>query len=336
MTFGDPKNLWLLALAPVAALLGLWLWRRYLRAITRWVGPNLWPRLRLDFSRGRLGTWVILLTLAVGATTLALARPQWGIVPQQIERRGVDTVFVLDSSLSMAVRDVSPSRMTLAKLLMQQLASALHGNRVALVQVEGSGLVLVPLTTDVAVIDLLLDTVSPASLPNPGTALAGALEQSLELFPEGGDKHRVVILLSDGEDHSSDWGEILPRIREAGVVVHTIGIGSEEGGPVPTSSGVGDRYKKDDEGHVVISKLKPETLRRLAAESGGRYLQVENATTRPTEIAAAIHAMEKRTMEGEILEVRAERFQWPLAVAAAALFMLTLISPLRSSKEVQP
>jgi Ca-activated chloride channel homolog len=263
-------------------------------------------------------------------------------VEREIERRGVDVVFVLDSSLSMNARDVSPSRLFAAQTLIRRLVRDMPGNRVALVQAEGEGVVMTPLTLDGAVIDLLLDAIAPGSLSVPGTRLAGPLRQALELFDPGGRGHRVVVVLSDGEDHGGGLGPALEALRREGVVVHAIGVGTPQGAPVPLPAGAPQRdgtqqrdgtllrdgtqqrdgepqLKRDADGQVVISRLAEEVLEQAADATGGVYVRATGAGADLAPVIGRIEAMATRRFASETLDTRAERFQWPLALAAAAL-----------------
>ena len=239
---------------------------------------------------GRRAVSVALLALAVLGAALALARPRWGSEVQTVERRGVDLVFVLDSSLSMAARDVTPSRLWVAKALIRRLAEEMPGNRVALVESEGEGQVLTPLTVDAAVLDLLLDAVEPGSLPVPGTELAPGLTTALGLFAEGavpGGGHRIIVLVSDGEDHGGGLERAAARLREEGVVVAALGVGTPAGGPLPlpvtpapppSATGAAPvEVKRDEDGRPVISRLDEAALEGLARETGGVYVRATSA-----------------------------------------------------------
>jgi len=334
MTFSRPEALWLALIAPLAVGAFGWFWRRQLRAIAAWSSASLWPRLGFELRGGRMAMTLIALGVAFLGTALALAKPRWGSTEQLVERRGVDIVFVLDSSLSMQARDVAPSRMEIAKALIRGMLAGLPGHRTALVQAEGKGLVLSPLTVDTAVIDLLLDTVFPASLPEPGTRIGSALDDALELFPPEGEKHRVLILVSDGEDHGSNWREALSRLSEASVIVHTIGVGTRKGTPIELPGTGERRYKQDASGRVVVSKLDPSILEEIAEASGGIYVEVDSPSADPTPLVAAINSMHTRTLTGETLEVAAERFQWPLALSALATALLLLLPPATRSRRL--
>jgi Ca-activated chloride channel family protein len=330
MSWGAPHLLWLALLAPAAAALAAWAWRRRLAAATAWAARGLWDRLLAPYRPRRLALSVGTLALAVLGAGLALAQPRWGASTERVERRGVDVVFLLDSSLSMGATDVAPSRLYVAKSLVRRLVERLPGNRVALVQTEGTGVVLAPLTIDAAVIDLLLDTVEPGSLPVPGTELAPGIQSAVRLFPPGERKHRVLVVLSDGEDHGGGLDALLDTLRQEGVVVHALGIGTPEGAPLAVPGG---GYKQDEDGRVVISQLHEETLEELARSTGGVYQRVTSAAADPREIVARIQGMEKRTLEGQSLNTLEERFQWPLALACAALLLHLARRPFRPAPQ---
>jgi len=274
-----------------------------------------------------------LLSLAIAATALGLAQPRWGESIEQVERKGVDIVFVLDSSLSMSAQDVVPSRLYAAQALMRLLVRQLPGNRVALVQAEGEGVVMAPLTVDAAVMDLLLDTVGPGTLPRPGTGLAHALDLALELFPEESEKHRAIVLLSDGEDHEGGMEDEIRQLRQRGIVVHSLGVGTHRGGPMPLPGGQPGELKRDREGNVVVTRLEEEQLQQLTDATGGTYIHVSDAGADLAPILSAIDGMEARSFEGNLLTTLEERFQWPLALAAVTLIGFLSILPISSRKE---
>jgi Ca-activated chloride channel homolog len=199
------------------------------------------------------------------------------------------------------------------------------GNRLGLVQTEGTGVILAPLTLDGGVFDLLLDTIEPASLPTPGTELAPGVETALRLFGEGSEKHRVLVVLSDGEDHGGGLDERIARLKESGVVVHAFGIGTPDGGRIPIP-GTKD-FKKDADGNLVTTRLHEETLESLARQTGGKYFRATSAAADPEPILRHIDRMEKRTLESQTLSTREERFQWPLGLSALALALYLTVGP---------
>lgn len=326
MNFADPRLIWLALAAPAAAFAAFWLQRRRAAAEAAWASRAIEPRLRSG-SRPRRPLWAaLLLGLSVLGIVLALARPRWGESIEKVDQRGVDIVFLLDTSASMGSYDVLPSRIWLAQSLVRRMAQQLPGNRVALVQAEGVGVVMAPLTVDVAVLDLLLDAVEPGSLPLPGTQFTPALRKAIDLFPAGHDKQRVLVLLSDGEDHDEELAPVIDQLVEAGIVVHTIGVGTTQGAPVPVSGREGE-FKRKAGGEVVISRLQPGVLEKLARATGGVYLEASNANADPRPILDRISAMQKRGIASSTVATLEERFQWPLAFAAAALGLWLVVSP---------
>ena len=330
MSFAEPRLLWLALLAPLVAVAAVGLWRRRLAADAAWAARGLWDRLLAAYRPGRMTLSVAALAVAVLGTCLALARPRWGEGEQKVERKGVDVVYLLDSSLSMGAKDVVPSRLAAAKVLVRRLSEAMPGNRMALVQTEGTGIVLAPLTVDGAVIDLLLDTVEPGSMPTPGTELAPGIDAALKLFGEGREKHRALILLSDGEDFGGGLAAAADKLKDEGVVVYAFGIGTPEGVhvPVPGTS----QEKLDENGRPVVSRLHEETLETLTRATGGLYQRVTSAGTDPAPMVARIEAMEKRTVESDTVNTREERFQWPAAAAALALLLYLGVAPFAPSR----
>lgn len=333
MTFGNATLLWTTLLAPFAAILAAYFWRRRLQAQESWASNGLWPRLGVICRRRRQVGSVMLLALSVLGAALALGQPRWGSVEEEVERSGVDIVFVLDSSLSMAAQDAKPSRFHIAQVIVRRLVRALPGHRVALVQAEGDGIVLAPLTIDTAVMDLLLDTVQPGTGPTPGTKLAPSIEAATELFPPGSDKHRTLVVISDGEDHGGRLGQLSALLERSGIVTHCLGVGSTEGVPIPLPETGTLQYKKDSEGDVVITRLSEDALENLSRASGGLYLRVTSAAEDLTPILEAIAGMERRTFESETLISQAERFQWPLAASICSLMLFLGWRPFQGTSE---
>lgn len=318
MSFAEPALLALLLAAPVAALAARALLAARARAEAAWSGRALIDRLRAGGAPRSPWIAAIAIAIAIAGLALGLARPRWGTATRTVERKGVDVVFVLDCSLSMAASDVAPSRFWLARSLIRRMTAALPGERVALVGAEGVGVVLTPLTVDAAVIDLLLDAAEPGTLPVPGTRLAPALDKALSLFPAGGRSHRAVVLVSDGEDHGEELDETLTALDREGVVVHAIGVGTAHGAPIPLADRPGE-VKRDRTGRAVVTRLESTSLRRLAGATGGLYLEAADASAEPAAIVAAIDDMPARLHDAAQIETLEERFQWPLALAAAAL-----------------
>lgn len=329
MEFSTP--LWLVALAAVPALLAVEAWcvRRDRERTARLVARALWPK--VIERPAEWWRWLRLGLLAAGVVGLAvaLAGPRWGMVREKVEREGVDVVFVVDTSGSMAAEDVQPNRFFLARAALASLLDALEGDRVALVALEGEAFPLVPLTLDAGAVGLFLETMEPGIVPTPGTSLGAGIEAALTLFVDEQRANKVIVLVSDGEDLEDSIEGGLRAARGKGVVVHAVGVGTAEGAPVPHFDGEGRRagFKKDRDGTVVVSRLHEAALQRLARETGGQYVRVSPAGAGAWQIAAAVRGMEQKSLAQEYSYRPKERYQWPLGFAMLA-FTAGLLLPL--------
>ena len=329
MIFASPT--WLFALLALPALLALevWLTGHDRDRLSRLVSRPLWGRVvRRPDERWRLLRLALLLLGAAGVV-VALARPQWGIVREKVEREGVDVVLVLDTSGSMATADVAPSRFFLARQALLQLIGRLEGDRFALVAFEGEAYPLVPLTLDADALGLFLETVEPGIVPAPGTSLGVGLAKGLEAFVDQERRNKVMVLVSDGEDLEGEVENAVRRAKEAGVVVHAVGVGTEAGQPVPDVDAEGrvTGYKRDESGGAVVSRLNLATLDAIARGTGGKAFRITPADTSLSGLASAIEGMEQKAMAREYSYRRKERFQVPLAFGLACLAVGLLLPP---------
>jgi Ca-activated chloride channel family protein len=321
MSFGAPGWLWLLLVVPVLVA-GEWLLaRRDEDRLARLVARPLWARVVRAPHRGWRLARLVLLAVGGAALVAALARPQWGIVREKVEREGVDVVFVLDTSGSMATPDVPPNRFFQARAALLSLIPRLAEDRLGLVAFEGEAYPLVPLTLDADAVGLFLDTLEPGVVPAPGSSIGQGLARGLSLFVDRDRAHKVMVLVSDGEDLGGDVEEAVAKAKEMGVVVHTVGVGTEQGQPVPQLDDDGRvvGFKRDESGAPVVSRLDPRTLETIATRTGGRFFRLTATEAALAPLASAIDAMEERSLAREFSYRRKERFQVPLGVALAAL-----------------
>src|SRR5437773_8839391 len=329
MIFETP--LWFLGLLalPLVAWLEAWLTRRDRDRLARLVARPLWGRVLQRPAEPWRFVRLALVELGVLGLVLALARPQWGIVREKVEREGVDVVLVLDTSGSMATEDVPPNRFFLARQALSALIGRLEGDRFGLVAFEGEAYPLVPLTLDADALGLFLETMEPGIVPSPGTSLGSGLAKGLDLFVDRDRRNKVRVLVSDGEDLEGDVEEAVRRAKDAGVVVHTVGVGTESGQPVPDFDPDGrlSGFKHDPSGTAVVSRLNMQTLETIARGTGGRAFRITPSDPSLSALASAIEGMEQKSLAREYSYRRKERFQIPLAVAVASI-ALALLLPL--------
>jgi Ca-activated chloride channel family protein len=319
--FDSPYWLFALLALPVLAAAEVWLTSRDRERLAGLVARPLWGRVvRRPHERWR---WIRLTLLLLGAAGLvvALARPQWGIVREKIEREGVDVVLALDTSGSMATPDVAPNRFFLARQALLQLMTRLEGDRFALVAFEGEAYPLAPLTLDADAVGLFLETVEPGIVPAPGTSLGVGLAKGLDAFVDEERRNKVLVLVSDGEDLEGEVDEAVERAKEAGVIVHTVGVGTGAGQPVPDFDAEGRQtgYKRDTSGQPVVSRLDTATLEAIAHGTGGRMFRLTPSDTSLGALASVIEGMERRALAREWSYRRRERYQGPLAFGLGCL-----------------
>lgn len=323
MQFYSPEHFIYLSL--LAAVWGIfswshWLWKQKMKRIAS--RELLDKKLLLVHDKSYRGKQLACLMLVLIFSVLALTRPQWGEEKRKIERKGIDVIFLLDTSLSMLAEDLKPNRLEKAKLEMRSFLRQLKGDRVGMVAFAGSSFLQSPLTLDYAAFQLFVDAVSPGYIPDPGTSLAAALRVALKAFPAENLKHKAVVIFSDGEDHEGGMEEILTEVKKSNVRIYTLGTGSEKGDPIPLKNEAGQRsgFKKDRAGQIVLTRLQPSILQKIAEESGGLYAP---ATPGEQEVSAFIKHMEsidKRQIQEKTVREREDHYQ--LFLFLAFLFLL--------------
>jgi Ca-activated chloride channel homolog len=325
--FAEPLWLWALLALPLLAAGEIWATRVDRARTARLVARPLWSR--VVTTPGEHWRFVRLGLLIVGTAGLvfALARPQWGIVREKVEREGVDVAIVLDTSGSMATPDVPPDRFTLAKTALMNLLQQLDGDRIALVAFEGDAYELVPLTLDADAVGLFLDSIAPGAVPSPGTSVGAGLAKGLAAFTDQARRNKVMVLVSDGEDLEGEVDEAVKRAKEAGVVVDAVGVGTTQGQPVPDFDAAGNRtgYKKAEDGSPVVSRLHPETLEAIARGTGGRSFLLTPSDLSLAPLASAIEGIERKTLAREYSYRKKEHYQVPLGIGLAALTLAFLL-----------
>jgi Ca-activated chloride channel family protein len=315
MTFAYPLLLALLVTGlPAAAWLAAREERRRRAALAAFGDPGVLGRGSRLPERTGLRWALRIAALAFGI--LALARPQLGERKGELARTGRDVLVLLDLSRSMNVQDAGGTRLAAARRIAWETVSASPGDRAGLIVFGGSAFLQLPLTSDQAAFKLFLDAASSDDLGDPATDLSAALRTAVSTFEhEGEEGRRAVLVLSDGESGEGDMDRALDEIRLAGLPVFAVGIGTAQGGPMPADSAdAPDPYHRDHIGRVIVSRLEEEDLERAAEASGGRYARWD----RPEdlrELRAGIAAIRPRILDSREAPQRADRFQWPLAVA---------------------
>jgi len=279
-----------LALLPPLLLLALWLGRRRGRdgAWSKVVDSQLLALLRLGEGRGARSPW-LLVAIAWTVAVVALAGPTWQRQQTRAYRAPGAWVVVLDLSPSMAATDVTPDRVTRARYAIEDLLNAAQDARVGLVVFAGEPYTVTPLTTDVATVRSLLDPLAPSLMPESGDQLAPALDAAGRLLQAARGVHGQVIVLTDGFDDPARSMLAAARLRKAGARVNLVGIGTAGGAPEPDGHG---GFVHDARGHIVLTRLNTDVLRRVANAGAGRLVTLNQLPT----LIAALHADATRTL----------------------------------------
>ncbi len=320
--FENIQYLYLLfLLLPMTALFVYYFfWRK--RAIAKIGQPLLVARLMPDRAKGKHYVKFIFLLLAFAAITIALANPQIGTKYEKVKRQGIDVIVAIDVSSSMLAEDVKPSRLERAKLLVSRLIDKMQNDRVGLIVFAGNAYLQMPLTIDHAAGKLFLTTINTGMVPTQGTAIGDAIRLSMEAFGQDEKKYKTLIIITDGEDHEE---EALAAVEEAaaeGIVVHTVGVGSPQGAPLPIyKNGVQIDFKKDQSGNIVLSKLNETILQQVAIKGNGEYFRLASGSEEVNQLLSKISTMEKKEIEERVFTDYEDQFQYLIAFA---LVLLTL------------
>lgn len=333
MEWLHPTYAWALLAVPAALLLYGWGVRQRRRAFDRFGDASFVQRLAAVFPRRRIAK-AALVGVGLALVAVSLMGPRVGTDLRTVERRGVDLVIALDVSQSMEAEDVAPNRLERAKNEIRDLVESLQGDRAGLVLFAGDGFVQCPLTTDYGALHLFLDAAAPDQVPVPGTDVGAALDAATRAFdtarppadstaPPGEERTKVLLLVSDGENHEADLEAVKKRAADAGVSLFAAGIGSQDGARIPVyENGRQVGVKRDRQGQIVETRLNEEALRHLA--EGGAYFRIGGASSALSDVPAALRQLDTSTYAEEQFEEYTEMYQWPLAAG----LLLLLIEPL--------
>jgi Ca-activated chloride channel family protein len=333
MRFAVPQILWILAaVLPLLLWFLAWTWRRKRLLVAAWVHERLLPDLSVGVSLTRQKLRLGLLAAAVASLFLALARPQWGFAWEEVRQRGLDIVVGIDTSRSMLATDVAPNRLARAKLAALDLLRLARHDRLGLVTFAGTAFLQCPLTLDDEAFRQSVQALDTAIMPQGGTALADAINAALSAFKDGQQNHKILVLITDGEDHDGGATDAARRAAASGLRIFTVGIGTPEGELLVLNDGQGNReYVKDDAGNIIKSRLNERLLAELATEGNGFYLPLRGANPMEVLYEKGLAPLPKSEFEARLIRHYHERYQWPLALAILLLLIELLLPDRRTS-----
>lgn len=328
--FASYKFLWLLLLVPIIPAGYAIAMAMRKRRINRFGDPRMVAHLMPHYSRAKGWVRIILFTLAFFFFVIGLARPQIGAKLSERQTKGAEIMICLDVSNSMLAQDYTPCRLERAKLAISSLVDKLHDDRIGLIIFAGSSFVQLPVTTDYVSAKMFLSSIDAGSVPVQGTAIGDAIHTAMKSFSAQSEKSRVIILISDGENHEDDAVAAARDAAQAGIRIYTVGVGSSAGQPVP----VDGELLRDKDGNIVVSRLDEKTLRQVADAGGGAYIQAGNEEFGLNPIINDIRAMEGELFSSVVFEEYDEQYMYFFAIALILLVIEMLVGERRNTRKL--
>ena len=328
LRFENPQYLYWLLVIPV--LVTIYVLMRYWskKQFERFANIKLRSYLVPMFSTARANTKFVIFNLIIALLIIGAANLQSGSKMEKIKREGIDLFLCVDISNSMHAEDIAPNRLERSKQAINKLISKLQGDRIGIIVFAGNAYVQLPITTDYAAAKMFLSTVDTDLIPTQGTEVGRAIELAIKSFGES-DHNKAIIIISDGEDHEN--GDAVKAAQEAAkrnIKVYTIGMGLEEGAPIPIYNQYGKKtgYKKDKEGNIIITKLDDNMLRQIAEIGDGIYVRASNSNVGLDKIYEDINKATKSEIESKVFTDYDDQFQWFVGAAIILLIIEILLS----------
>ena len=331
LRFANPEYFHLYWLAPLLILFFIGVFRQKKKLLLRLGDDELIARLTRNVSRKKQLWKVVFLLMGYCFLVLAMTDPQIGTKLEEVKREGVDIFIALDVSKSMLAEDVAPNRFERAKQEISNFVDQLRGDRVGLILFSGLAFVQCPLTLDYSATKLFLDESYVGVIPQPGTSVTDAIRTAMKSFVSEEKKHKVLIVITDGENHEDDPVEAAREVAESGVIIYTIGVGLPQGAPIPKYDQRGNRvgFKKDRNGQIVTTRLDVVTLERIAQAANGKFYSIAAGSSGLRKIYGDIMGMEKKELSAREFTQFDDRFQGFLLIALLFLIVETVLGERR-------
>lgn len=320
MHWGNPEAFYLLLLIPIALILVFLSKKLRHKTFSKFAENRFYDYYFQQFSSFKFNLKNTFLIIALFFMIIALARPQWDREVQIVQKEGVDIVICMDVSKSMDAKDIQPSRIERAKDQISLFIDQLKGDRIAIVTFAGRSFVQCPLTDDYGAAKLFLSLLDTETVTSYGTNIGKALETSLKVFSEK-DKHKIIILVSDGEDLEEKAVDFAEEAKKQGAVIYSLGIGSPDGSTIPVLDENGNTvYAKNDAGEIVFSKLNVDILSKIAKATNGRFFPITPQQSEIFQILNEIKTMEKKKIDAR--QFSRYKDQYSYFIIAALLFII--------------
>jgi Ca-activated chloride channel homolog len=323
--FREPHMLWGLLAGPALMLVLLveLAWRD--RALRRFADISTRARMVPGISTMRPVARFLALRMGLFFAVVALAVPQFGSHPEEVKSKGIDLMIAVDVSNSMDCEDLRPSRMAATRRALEQLVERLKGDRLGIVVFAGDAYVQLPITADRSAARMFIQTIGTGTIATQGTAIGAAIDLAAQSFPAESAAGKAIIVITDGENHEDDALGAAQRAAASKIVVHTIGIGTPKGGPIPMRrNGQMLGFRQDREGNTVVTRLDEALLTRIAAAGNGLFVRSTATSTGIVELVGQIKGMEGAETGTMRYTAHDDQYQLPLAIALV-LFLLYLL-----------
>jgi Ca-activated chloride channel family protein len=322
MELDESKYLYLLFLLPILLLLFLYnqYWKR--KKQREFGDLDMVKKLSPEKSVFKPILKLIVMLLALSALILGLVNPKIGTKMETVKREGIDIVFAMDVSKSMLAEDVAPSRLEKSKQIVSQIINQLGSDRIGIVAYAGSAFPVLPITTDYGVAKMFLQSMNTGIVSSQGTSLDEAIKLSSSYFDDKSKTSKLLILISDGEDHSEGAEEAAEEANKLGMKIITIGIGTEKGSTIPLRrNGIVESFQRDNNNEVVVTKLNQESLTTIAKATKGGYVNGNNTKEVLEYVKNALNNIQKTEFEATQMADFQSQFQWFLGFAFVLLFL---------------
>ena len=331
----ESKYLYLLLLIPFLVALFLWvqIWKR--KRQKEFGDIELVKKLSPEKSNFKPALKFGILLLGLSMIILGLVNPKIGTKVEKVKREGIDIVFAIDVSKSMLCEDIAPSRLEKSKQLVSQIINGLGSDRIGIIAYSGSAFPVLPITTDYNAAKMFLQGMNPGIISSQGSNLDEAITLTEKYFEGSGNTSKLLVMVTDGEDHSEKAQDAAEQAKKKGIKIITIGVGTTKGGPIPIRNGNSVVYHKDKEtGETVTTKLRPEALEAIAKNANGGYINGTSTKQVVDYMRKSLNNIQKTQFEATEVASFQSQFQWFLGIGFF-LLLLDVFLLERKTKWVQ-
>lgn len=318
------------AIVPICIAIYSWYVYKAKKNLKKLGDYHLIAQLTPEVSSAKKNTKFILFLLGISFLILAICNLQTGSKMKDVKREGADIMVCLDVSNSMLAQDLTPNRLERSKIAIENMVNKLQGDRLGIIVFAGEAYVQLPITTDYSTAKLFLDGINTKIVPTQGTNIADAINKAVESFGKDEGKNKAIVVITDGENNEEANESAVDAAESAAkknIVVHTIGVGSESGVPIPNViDGIVSGYKKDKDGNTVVTKLDSKILQDISAAANGLYVQASSSDIGLDAILNKIAELDKKQLESKMYSDYEDQFQWFLGVSLLFLLIESLLS----------